>query len=100
MYDIMNDVFLTNQGTGDFEYGAEIPTETFDGYYVDGDVEKVGTRSASNKNLFNGVFEQGGLYQGNLVVADTRIRTPDYLTFPAGTYIYYTRFLCAAQTKK
>ena len=86
MYDIMNDVFLTNQGTGDFEYGAEIPTETFDGYYVDGIVEKVGTRSAGNKNLFNGVFEQGGLYQGNLVVADTRIRTPDYLTFPAGTY--------------
>lgn len=86
MYDIMNDVFLTNQGTGDFEYGAEIPTETFDSYYVDGVVEKVGTRSAGNKNLFNGVFEQGGLYQGNLVVADTRIRTPDYITFPAGTY--------------
>lgn len=86
MYDIMNDVFHTNQGTGTFAYGAEIPTETFTGYYVDGVVEKVGTRSAGNKNLFNGVFEQGGLYQGNLVVADTRIRTPDYITFPAGTY--------------
>jgi hypothetical protein len=82
----MNDVFLTNQGTGDFAYGAEIPTETFTGYYVDGIVEKVGTRSAGNKNLFNGVFEQGGIYQGNLVAADTRIRTPDYITFPAGTY--------------
>ncbi len=86
MYDIMNDVFLTNQGTGNFEYGSEIPDSRESYYYVDGVVEKVGTRSAGNKNLFNGVFEQGGLYQGNLVVADTRIRTPDYLTFPAGTY--------------
>jgi len=86
MYDVMNDVFLTNQGTGDFAYGAEIPTETFTGYYVDGIIETLGTRSADNKNLFNGVFEQGGLYQGSLVVADTRIRTPDYISFPAGTY--------------
>jgi len=86
MYDIMNDVFLTNQGTGDFAYGAEIPTDTFTGYYVDGVIETLGTRSADNKNLFNGVFEQGGIYMGNLVVADTRIRTPDYISFPAGTY--------------
>ena len=54
MYDIMNDVFLTNQGTGDFEYGSEIPDSREAYYYVDGLVEKVGTRSAGNKNLFNG----------------------------------------------
>lgn len=48
MYDIMNDVFLTNQGTGDFEYGAEIPTETFDGYYVDGDVETIATKAGGS----------------------------------------------------
>ncbi len=86
MYDIMNDVFLTNQGTGNFEYGSEIPDSREAYYYVDGLVEKVGTRSAGNKNIFNGVFEQGGFYQGNLVVSDARIRTPEYLTFPAGTY--------------
>lgn len=48
MYDIMNDVFLTNQGTGDFVYGSEIPTETFDGYYVDGDVETIATKAGGS----------------------------------------------------
>ena len=86
MYDIMNDVFLTNQGTGEFVYGSEIPDSRELYYYVDGIVEKVGTHSASNKNLFNGAFEQGGIFQGNRVNANTRIRTPNPFSLSAGTY--------------
>ena len=53
---------------------------------VDGTVEKVGIHSADNVNLFNGVFEQGVVFNGNFSNTTIRIRTPNPLTFAAGTY--------------
>lgn len=48
MYDIMNDVFLTNQGTGDFEYGSEIPDSRESYYCVDGVVETITTNAGGS----------------------------------------------------
>ena len=87
MFDTVSKTFFTNAGTGTFTAGAEKPvTPVAIPYTVDGTVEKVGIHSADNVNLFNGVFEQGVVFNGNFSNTTIRIRTPKPLTFAAGTY--------------
>ena len=105
MYDVVNDVFYTNQGTGSFTYGAlpnpdyPIPitnktgtvTQTIDGKEYEfnlGDIElcKIGDYSDSflkttGKNLFNGKLESG-IINGNTgqnMSNDNYIRCVDYI---------------------
>ena len=84
MYDLIRQQWFGNAGSDAFTAGNEISSDTL--YMIEGTVEKVGIHSADNKNLFNGVFEQGGIYQGNRVNANTRIRTPNPFSLAAGTY--------------
>lgn len=87
MYDTVSKTFFMNAGTGTFTAGAEIPaTPVAIPWMVDGTVEKVGIHSADNVNLFNGVFEQGVVYNGNYSNTTIRIRTAKPITLPAGTY--------------
>lgn len=90
LYDIVNNVFYTNQGTGAFTYGAtvtvpnpdfEIPIEVVTGNNV---VKHVG------KNWFNSEMEKGDISYttGNNTSSSNRVRTNDFMpVFPNETYI-------------
>ena len=87
MFDTVTKTFFANAGTGTFTAGNEILTPTNDAIvYIDGTVEKLGIHTANNKNLFNGLFEQGVVYNGNYTNTNIRIRAIEPLTLPSGTY--------------
>lgn len=76
MYDLVNDVFYTNTGTGDFTYGniIDLPTPIY----------KREIQSVGYQNLFNEEYEQGS----GLEIINTRIRSKQVFHIEKGkTYV-------------
>ena len=89
LYDIVNDVFYTNQGTGDFTYGsvARIPNPD---YPQDVEVVSGGnTINVCGKNLFDGILELGGYANGKKYSNNDNYRNANIIQVkPNTTYTF------------
>ncbi|MGN1352218.1 MAG: hypothetical protein ACI4VE_05550 [Clostridia bacterium] len=83
MYDLVNDVFYTNQGTGTFTYGSIAPTPDAPIEMVScGDRTKNLIPTNSNDYEIGTINSSTGINQDNT----TRIRTKDYYPITVGNY--------------
>ena len=85
LYDLVNDKFYSNSGTGRFKSGSFVNSFTQTST-TPSSVTSVGEKT---KNFFNGELEQGtvNVYNGNLVDSEYRIRTKKIKLQKGKTYV-------------